>query len=87
MCLFLFKYVHNERCLTCLLVRTDVETGFALSDFIKISTDNQTDMTSQSTHYIELVCQIARILESSLPRNHRKTNFLNFKLLRRTAQY
>jgi hypothetical protein len=30
---------------------------------------------------------IARISESSLPRNQRKTNFLNFKLLRRTAKY
>jgi hypothetical protein len=45
MCLFLFKYLQNdyEGCLTCLWIRTDVETGFVLSDFINISTDNQTD--------------------------------------------
>jgi hypothetical protein len=47
MCLFLFKYLHNEGCLTCLWVRSDVETEFVLFDFIKISTDNQTDMMSQ----------------------------------------
>jgi hypothetical protein len=34
-----------------------------------------------------LVCQIARISESCLPRNQRKTNVLNFKLLRRTVKY
>jgi hypothetical protein len=57
MCLFLFKYLHNEGYLTCLWVRTDVKTEFVLSDFIKMATDNQTYDVSHDIVFSEKWCQ------------------------------